>query len=92
MLFIFQNFVFSTYTSHCALIWQKNWKSSLGYHLQGPQAGLALPVFELHTDGLTQFAGQRTSWVKFGVLIFSVILSLSRVPRNKWKVCLCHVL
>ena len=57
-----------------------------------PRAGLALPVFELHTDGLTRFAGGRTSRVKFGVLIFSVILSLSHVPRNKWEVHLCHVL
>ena len=50
-----------------------------------PRAGPALLVFELHTDGLTRFAGQCTSGVKFGVLVFSVILSLSRVPGNKWE-------
>ena len=51
-----------------------------------PRAGPALLAFELHADGLTRFAGQRTSGVKFGVLVFSVILSLSRVPGNKWEV------
>ena len=84
--------VFSSGTAHATCAALLSVPPQEGDGAPHPQAGLALPVFELHTDGLTRFAGQRTSWVKFGVLIFSVILSLSRVPRNKWKVCLCHVL